>query len=64
MKGMYDKYIVIKTEDLDKLSNRQMTELAFILKATNNNNDYLVVNKDEPYSDEVEKLILDNSSEV
>lgn len=61
------KFIVIKLEDADKyLPNHDRIDLKHILRQINEgrakegkkDNEYLVVNKDEPYAELVEKLIL------
>ncbi|MZK53472.1 hypothetical protein [Clostridium beijerinckii] len=61
------KFIVIKREDADKyLPNHDKIDLRHILRQINEgrakegkkDNEYLVVNKDEPYAGLVENLIL------
>lgn len=53
-----DKYIVIKTEHAkDRLTSREKATLVRYLAKIRNKNEYWVVNKDEPYAEQVRDLI-------
>jgi len=53
-----DKYIVIKTEHAkDRLTAREKATLVRYLAKIANGNQYWVVNKDEPYAEQVRDLI-------
>lgn len=53
------KYIVIKVEHaMDKLNQREKVTLLRYLEKLGNENEYWIVNKDEPYAKEVEALIF------
>lgn len=67
MVDLNEKFIVIKKEDIDKyLNDKGKTALYGCLEIIEDSrelnckklNNYLVVNKDEPYADLVSKLIL------
>lgn len=65
------KFVVAKVEDIEKhLSKERQHQLGDLLREVARGrivegkkafNDYWVVNKDEPYSDEVRKLILNHT---
>jgi len=58
---MYNKFTVIKNEDLDRLSDDDSNTFHFIVEEmaeADLEKEYLVVNRDEPYAKLVEKLIL------
>jgi len=53
------KYIVIKLEDArTKLDSREKATLTRYLQKLDNENQYWVVNKDEPYAKNVQALIF------
>ena len=61
---MSNKYTVIKTTDIGKLNLLEREYYKEVMKKLNNNNEYWVVNKDEPYANQVETLIFGKASEV
>jgi hypothetical protein len=65
-----DKYLVLKWDDINQLQPNQKESLTWAVSLINYNrqvagksldNEYLVVNKDEPYADKVQALIEDSS---
>lgn len=67
MKEIYNKFLIAKIEDAERyLSEEELAHLKILLKSiedgreseSKKKNEYLVVNKDEPYANLVEKLIL------
>jgi ABC-type dipeptide/oligopeptide/nickel transport system ATPase component len=59
---MYDKFIVIKRENLHNLNNEERKTLDLLLNKVSSKNEYYIVNVDEPYSEQVKDLILGRKS--
>lgn len=68
------KFVVLKSEDIDKVANKNeiATLNSLSLKINNmrfnegrtTNPEYLVVNKDEPYAEQVLHLIIKHEGEL
>lgn len=54
----YDKYFVIKKESLKKLTTYERRVFDNLIGCLTSENEYWVVNKDEPYADQVRDLIF------
>ena len=68
----FSKFLVLKTEDLERfLTDEQKEQLSYIIYSyfegrlvddgKGSDNNYYVVNIDEPWSDQVKQIILENT---
>ena len=60
-----DKFIVINKKHLDQLSNKLRIGIRYKLEEILCHlpeNKYIVCNQDEPYAEEIAKIILDNET--
>lgn len=64
--GFNNKYLVVKWEDIEHISQRQWNQLDAMLETIeerrefigkSRTNDYIVVNTDEPYIDEIVQIL-------
>lgn len=58
------KFVVVNKKDLEKLSEHQIVEFERMLEVLATDNEYYVVNKDEPYIYSIESTIFANERKV